>query len=140
VSFDFPAEVIATDFYIFYDVGLQAFKDLSTVEPGLPIGVVRDDYPEDIIRRNYPLLNVKPYDDHDALITGALRGEIRAFVLEPEVANYYLFIKGAIGSKFRQLSAPFLHEPLSAGLGKSKYEFGRVNHSRIRSNYQRGAE
>src|SRR5579871_1894323 len=120
VWLDFAGNVITTYFYVYFHPSLGAFKDIDTLPDTTPIGVVKDDYPEGVLRAKYPTHSVRAYDDHDALISAAIRKDVLAFVLEPEVADYYFAIKGQIPAPFKRASEPFSIEKLDAGVRKER--------------------
>ena len=118
-QFDFAGNVITTYFHLYFHTSLGALKDVDSLPDSTPIGVVKEDYPEGVLRRTYPAHSIKTYDDHDALIDAALRKDVLVFVLEPEVAEYYFAIKGQIPPPFKKSAEPFLEERLDAGVRKT---------------------
>lgn len=117
---DFPHVAIETYFHVFFHKTLHAFKDLDSLDDSVAIGVVKDDYPEGVLRQRYPNRVIKTYPDHDALISAAIRKEILVFVLEPEVAEYYFALKNAVPPDYKEAAQPFAREVLYAGIGKGR--------------------
>ena len=107
-----PLYTLATSIFFHEQIhGIRGLEDLQ----GFPVGVVKGHNSVDLILQRYPKTLLLEYPGTEALVKAAVQGEIKVFVADSEVANYYL-AKYDRNSLFHETSKPVVSDPQYAAV------------------------
>ncbi|SBO08501.1 putative diguanylate cyclase AdrA [Vibrio mediterranei] len=90
---EFGSEIFEIDTQLYFHSGLQSFNVNSFLMGGhnYKVGVVSGSYEVEFLQTNYPNVELTLYDNNSKLLQAAFSHQIRAFVADLQVANYYLY-------------------------------------------------
>ncbi len=110
--FDLPVGL----FYRKYGPPLSGIEDLA----GRRVGVVAEDFHAQYIRKRQPEAMITEYIGYEALVQGAINGEIDAFIMETPVAMTYLAKLGGI-DKIVKAKNPVRADSLRAAVKEGEF-------------------
>ncbi|MDP3479231.1 MAG: PAS domain S-box protein [Desulfoprunum sp.] len=107
-----PLYTLATSIFFHEQIhGIRGLEDLQ----GFPVGVVKGHNSVDLILQRYPKAMLLEYPGTESLVKAAVLGEIKVFVADSEVANYYL-AKYDQNSLFHETTRPIVSDPQYAAV------------------------
>ncbi len=87
--FTFANPLYSTTKGIFFHKQIQGISGIEDLQ-GFPLGIVRGDSSRELILQRYPEALFVEYPGSEPLVRAAIKGEIKVFVTDAEVARYYL--------------------------------------------------
>jgi two-component system, cell cycle sensor histidine kinase and response regulator CckA len=87
--FTFANLLYATTKGIFFHKQIQGIRGIEDLQ-GFPLGIVKGDSSREMIMQRYPEALFLEYPGSEPLIQAAIKGEIKVFVTDSEVARFYL--------------------------------------------------
>ena len=87
--FTFANPLYATTKGIFFHKQIQGIGGIEDLR-GFPLGIVKGDSSREMIMQRYPKALFVEYPGSEPLIQAAIKGEIKVFVTDSEVARFYL--------------------------------------------------
>ncbi|MCL9773654.1 sensor domain-containing diguanylate cyclase [Vibrio methylphosphonaticus] len=89
----FGIDLLQIDNQLYFHHDLLNFEvnDFLLGSHSYEVGVVHGGYEETHMRKNYPNISLKAFQNNEEMINAALRGDILAFSADLQVANYYLY-------------------------------------------------
>ncbi|WP_049763878.1 transporter substrate-binding domain-containing diguanylate cyclase [Shewanella halifaxensis] len=88
--FDYANNLAKLDGQVFVEQSLLSDNVDSIVE-STPLGVIEGSYEDNFIRREYPQVKLIHFSNNEQMIDAALHFDIKAFVADFQVANFYLY-------------------------------------------------
>ncbi len=86
---DYAAKIFKTNIYFFCHHSLSGIKSLEQLIP-FRVGVVKGDYAVKYMRKNYPEVELRLYDDNKAMFKAVADNTIKVFIKEEPIARHYL--------------------------------------------------
>lgn len=115
VFLDFSAPLIHnvdTNLYVKESLNVTAVEALG----GIPVGVIKADFAEGLLRERYPILKLKTFPGSREIIETAVGGNLTAFVLDFQNATYLLSQRNAL-TTFKPVARLYT-QTLRAGVRK----------------------
>lgn len=81
--------------FVLDKLDIKSISDLKNTH--VIVGISREYYAVEYIRQHHPYVNIKLYDDNEALLQSAINNEIVAFVVDYSVAYHYLSKAESLG-------------------------------------------
>ena len=88
--FDYGQPLAQLDSQLFFSSELRG-TDVHYYLLHETVGVVAGGYEEYYARRYFPGTRLQTFDDNDTLLAAAFRGDIKAFIADLQVANFYIY-------------------------------------------------
>jgi len=112
LDFSRPLMAIDTNLYVEESLNVDSIEALG----GIPVGVIKSDYAEGFLSKNYPGLTLRTFPGSKEIVDNAVKGKLAAFVLDFQNATYLLSQRNAL-TKF-QSAAKLYTGDLRAGVRK----------------------
>ena len=112
LDFSSPLMTIDTNLYVKESLNVDSIEALG----GIPVGVIKNDYAEGFLSKNYSGLKLRTFPGSKEVIDNAVNGKLAAFVLDFQNATYLLSQRNAL-TKF-QRAATLYTGKLRAGVRK----------------------
>ena len=88
--FDYGLPLTQLDSQLFFSRELRG-NDVHYTLRHDTVGVVAGGYEEYYARRNFPGTKLQTFDDNDTMLAAAFKGELKAFIADLQVANFYIY-------------------------------------------------
>lgn len=88
--FDYGLPLTQLDSQLFFSRELRG-NDVQYTLLHDSVGVVAGGYEEYYARRHFPDTKLQTFDDNDTMLAAAFKGELKAFIADLQVANFYIY-------------------------------------------------
>ena len=122
--FDFSIPFLELDTRIFFHKKIFAMEDLGDAI-GFEVGVVKGDYAENYIKKNFPQIILKSYPTNEDMVKAAVSDKIKVFVSDTPV-GLFILSKYKEGDNFKYSTKPIYTSKVYAGVKEGNKKLLKV--------------